>query len=134
MKRRLELSELQGAAVQSALDRLSVRAGRRLSLNALMNEWNVFVSEIERGYKECIYEYTNDLSVRDVLDELCSSVPANVRTAIEQKLNPIDIRYESATKPSTEPIVPGAVEKSARWYRIPKLLLEELKRDLEAGW
>jgi hypothetical protein len=132
MNRRFGLSELQGAAVQSALDRLSARATRRLSLSGLMNEWQSFVAEIERGYKDSIYEYTNSLGSREVLDELCRSVPKAVAKVIELALRPIDDRYESATKPTTKSIISGAGDRSARWYRIPRILLDGLRADLES--
>jgi hypothetical protein len=132
MKRHLKLSELQGAAVQSALDRLSARASRHLSLNGLINEWRAFVADVERGYKDSIYEYTNSMGARDVLDELCRSVPEAVREVIEQALRSIDGRYEAATQPSPKPIVSGAGDRSARWYRIPRVLLEGLRADLES--
>ena len=35
------------------------------SLGALLRRWSHFVTQVERGYDDSIYEYTNDLSVRD---------------------------------------------------------------------
>jgi hypothetical protein len=132
MKHHLRLTEMQAAAVQSALDRLSAKAGRRFTLNSLLNTWANFVAEVERGYRGNIYEYADSLGVREVLDELCRSVPEHVRQTVECALRPIDDRYESATQPTDKPIVSSAGDRSLRWHRIPKILLRELRADLES--
>ena len=132
MDRYLKLTELEGAAVHSVLNRLSVRSGYHLSLNDLMNKWGSFVAEIERGYGDSIYEYTNSLSVRDVLEDVCSGVPTAVREIIERALRQVDDRFESATTQSAKPIVAGTADKSDRWFRVPKNLVGELKSDIES--
>ena len=38
------------------------------SLGSLLRRWSEFVTQVERGYDDSIYEYTNDLSVRGRLD------------------------------------------------------------------
>jgi len=132
MSSHFKLSELEGAAVQSALDRLSARAGYRLSLNGLYNKWSMFVTEIERGYPDTIYEYSNSLGVRDILEELCGGVPKSAGDVITRALIPIDDRYERATRPSSKPIVAGAGDRSPRWFRIPIILSDNLKSDIES--
>src|SRR5688500_6503343 len=40
--------------------------GSRSSINSLVHTWMLFVRQIEQGYDDCIYEYTNDMSSRRV--------------------------------------------------------------------
>ena len=40
------------------------------TLGALLRGWADLVTRVERGYDDSIYEYTNDLSVRDRLERL----------------------------------------------------------------
>ena len=50
------------------------------SLDALLREWRAFVTQVERGYDDSIYEYTNDLSVRDRLERLLAGAGPSLRT------------------------------------------------------
>ncbi len=54
------------AALEGALQRLSRRAGYPMSLQQLLQRWQHFVVRVEQGYADSIYEYTNELSVRDL--------------------------------------------------------------------
>jgi hypothetical protein len=36
---------------------------------ALVKQWAYFVHHVERGYDDCINEYLNDLSVRDLIED-----------------------------------------------------------------
>ncbi len=40
------------------------------TLGSLLQDWQRFVTAVERGYDDSIYEYTNDLSVRDRLERV----------------------------------------------------------------
>jgi hypothetical protein len=64
------LSEKDKSALGDILKYLSVRTHRSVSLQQLTADWDRFVSHVEEGYSDSIYEYTNDLSIRDLLEKL----------------------------------------------------------------
>jgi hypothetical protein len=121
------------AALTRALQEIQRRTGARstATLEYLVSRWSRFVEEIERGYELSIYDYTNDLCVRDVLDDVIELVPESLRGDIRTELAAWDDRYRLATKPSAAPLLPGEdVVGRARWHRVPRLLDGELKDDL----
>jgi hypothetical protein len=52
------------------LNDMSARARRPLALVQLIDKWAVFVSGVEGGYALTGYDYTNELSGRDLLEEV----------------------------------------------------------------
>ena len=120
-------------ALTRALLEIQRRTGAKstTTLEHLVQRWSRFVEEIERGYKLSIYDYTNDLCVRDILDDVIELVPESLRGDIRTELSAWDDRYRLATKPSAAPLLPGEdVVGQARWHRVPRLLDGELKDDL----
>ena len=99
------------------------------SLGALLRRWSAFVTQVERGYDESIYEYTNDLSVRDVLDRALNGAGPTLRAKLEGALAADDRRFEAATQESARPL--GKTE-SRWWRRVPRRLVGELAEDLAA--
>ncbi|HKO57448.1 MAG TPA: hypothetical protein VJ276_16360 [Thermoanaerobaculia bacterium] len=100
---------------------------------SLIAEWARFVQEVEVGYACSIYGYTNDLSTRDLLDELIERGPSSLAVEIERELEPWDDRYRVATRPSKRPLLPGPdVADKPRWHRMPRNLHGELLADLIA--
>ncbi len=56
------------------------------TLGSLLQEWGRVVTAVERGYDDSIYEYTNDLSVRDRLERVVEGAgpglaPATTRSS-----------------------------------------------------
>jgi hypothetical protein len=97
----------------------------------LLRHWQEFVQEVEDGYKLSIYDFTFDLSMRDVLEEIQAAVPLRLRQEIEAVLLPLDERYKCATLPSEKPIDAGADENAKEWwFRIPKLAGPEVEKYL----
>jgi hypothetical protein len=118
------------------LDAMRQRAmdppGRLCTLNGMVDAWRELVAQIEDGYDESIDEYTNDLSVRQLLDELLDVLPAGtVRTWVTKEVTESDERYLRATHAVAEPIF-GANEVPWLWRRVPTVLSGELRRDVEA--
>jgi hypothetical protein len=66
----LELTPDESRALSEILADLSQRAKYEVSLDRLLSNWVRFVDEVEQGYQDSIYEYTNDLSNRDTLEEI----------------------------------------------------------------
>ncbi len=102
-----------------------------LTIDALIDVWGRFVLQVENGYKLSIYDYTNDLMVRDQLDEIIAGTPPTLSSDIQAILEPWDDRYRLATVASTKPILPGPdVSTRRRWWRVPRNLSGELRDDL----
>ena len=87
----------------------------------LVQRWEHFVREVERGYDLTIYDYTNDLQTRD---ELARANDATVE--------PLDARFRATTRPASRPL-PGAPDDAAWWWtRVPLRPSGELAADIKA--
>lgn len=118
----------QSAKVSEALKEVSRES---VSLESLIDGWAHLVQDIEKGYGLSIYDYTNDLSVRDVLDSIIDKLPKELAVEIEKCLREWDDRFWDSTRSVQLPIVPTLAKgKGWRWFRVPKKLLGELREDL----
>lgn len=132
MKIQLQLSPNENDALAEILASLSERAKRPLSLDTLLDKWSHFVIQVEQGYEDSIYEYTNDLSVRDLLDETLSKVPPSLHEKLVQEIQIWDKRFQEATREVRKPLLSSGTRKLLPWWsRIPKNLRGELKEDLQ---
>jgi hypothetical protein len=100
------------------------------SLGALLVDWRRFVSEVERGYEDSIYDYENDLSVRDRLERLVGAASPGLRTQVEGALAEPDRRFTAATKEAARPL--GVTFTTWWWRRVPVRLVGELAEDLRS--
>jgi hypothetical protein len=98
------------------------------SLNELVRRWTDLVRAVEHGYDDSIYEYTNDLSVRDRLEDLVTAASPTLRAKLERALAPVDERFTAATEEAARPLG----ERSPWWRRVPKRREGELAEDLRA--
>src|SRR5215469_12338648 len=92
-----QLSANEARIVESILAPLSARARYPLSLERLLQRWSNFVAEVANGYEDSIYEYTNDLSTRDILEAVVQQAPPPLRDRLSEVLHPIDRRFIDAT-------------------------------------
>ena len=101
------------------------------TLGALLRRWGDLVTQVERGYDDSIYEYTNDLSVRDRLERVVQGAGPGLRAKLEGALAGDDGRFEAATEDSARPLgAPGAAEPPWWWRRVPRRRGGELADDL----
>ena len=97
------------------------------SLGALLRGWSDLVTQVERGYDDSIYEYTNDLSVRKRLDEVAAGAGPGLRAKLEGALAEDDRRFTAATEEAARPL------GKSRWARrVPTRRGGELADDLES--
>jgi len=109
------------------------RVARGLSLQDLLTTWTRFVTEVETGYRRSIYEYADDLSVRDILQEIIDQGAESLRGKLTAWLKPWDGRFMGATRPVVNPLDPNAPPAAlARISRVPRKLVAELESDLNA--
>ena len=98
------------------------------SLGALLQDWSRFVTEVERGYDDSIYEYTNDLSVRDRLERVIAGASPGLRGQLEGTLAADDKRFEAATEEAARPL--SVTYTTWWWQRVPRRRVGELAQDL----
>jgi hypothetical protein len=97
------------------------------SLGALLQDWNRLVTEVERGYDDSIYEYTNDISVRDRLERVIARASPGLRAQLEGAVAEDDRRFAAATEEAARPL------GTSRWaQRVPTRRVGELAEDLAA--
>jgi hypothetical protein len=126
----LSLEEEELRALEAILSPLSQRAKHPLSLNGLLQRWRSFVVQVEQGYEDSIYEYMNDLSVRDILEEIVLKAPYTLRCKLVELLRAWDERFYDMTREINKPLA----QKSLPWWsRVPKNLSDELGSDLKSG-
>lgn len=70
-----------------------------LTLEWLISEWDRFTRAVEAGYRGYGEEYLNDLTARDMLDELMRALPAGDAAVIEAAITDADETYMRATVP-----------------------------------
>jgi hypothetical protein len=133
MSARLDLSPEEQAELARLLAELAERSGREDSLDAMLHRWSYFVTQVERGYDDSIYEYTNDLSVRDRLERVAGGAGSGLRAKLEARLAGDDRRFEAATEESARPLGESG-EASPLWWRrrVPRRRAGELAEDLES--
>jgi hypothetical protein len=115
------------------LAELARRTGRDDSLGAMLRGWSDFVTRVQRGYDDSIYEYTNDLSVRDRLEQLVLGAGPGLRAALQGGIEEDDRRFEAVTEESVRPL--GEFKDSPPpwwWRRVPRRRAGELGEDLES--
>ena len=127
-----ELSQEEEKSLDPIVTALSDRAGHCITLAYLLDRWVWFVEVVERGYDDSIYEYTNDVSVRDLLESVIDACPAPLRNRLMDRLGEWDGRFLKATAPWPKPLL--SQEGSGRpgwwWVRVPLRSGDELEKDL----
>jgi hypothetical protein len=114
------------------LQQMSGEAGFQVTLELLLQRWRRFVKEVERGYEDSIYEYTNDLSTRELLARIVYGLTEEGQQALMTVLKPLDDRFLFATKETEHALIgPEHDGASAFWRcRIPLHPGSELREDL----
>jgi hypothetical protein len=97
------------------------------TLENLIARWKRFVGEVQEGYRGNIYDYTNDLTIRDLLEDILVILLPETRNMLAAVISPIDDDFTRTTRP-TKHIILGRQQ----WWsnRIPVLLIDELSEDV----
>ena len=132
MSARLDLTREEREELARLLAELAERTGREDSLDAMLGRWSAFVSAVERGYEDSIYEYTNDLSVRDRLESVAGAAGPALRAKLHGALADDDRRFEAATEEAARPLGEFADDAPSWWRRMPRRRGGELAEDLDS--
>jgi hypothetical protein len=109
---------------------LEAKRARAKSIAELLSGWEQLVGEIERGYRLTVYDYTNDLGTRDLLNYLCRNVPTELCQRIEAVLEKADDRFRGATVEFPRGVLARSADPDRWWYfRKPTIMAGELKED-----
>lgn len=103
-------------------------AGARFRLNWewLARSWSTFATSVDAGYVGYFEEYLNDLTTRDLIDELVRALPADDAALVEAKISAADQTYQRATHADTAGELGRMfrIEPEAGWWwrRFPRKL------------
>ena len=128
----LDLTQDEREELARLLAELAGRTGREDSLGAMLGRWSAFVATVERGYEDSIYEYTNDLSVRDRLEGVVAGAGPALRAKLHGALADDDRRFAAATEEAGRPLGEFAAGAPSWWRRVPRRRAGELAEDLDA--
>lgn len=129
----LHLSREETQVMDTILARLSERARYRFTFDDLVQRWETFVAQVGQGYTDSIYEYTNDLSMRDVIQEVLQNTEESLRQKLLAVVQPVDQRLEQATREIGRSLLGDKTSKVAWWwFRVPTRLSGELEDDLRS--
>jgi hypothetical protein len=129
----VELSPGEAAELAPALETFSRGARWPITLDYLYQRWSDFVRQVERGYDASIYDYTNDLSVRDIFEDILRQVGGSTREKLITALQPWDARFDQATTEAARALLISKTATGGPWWRrIPLKLLAELEADLRS--
>ena len=132
MSARLDLTPEEREQLARLLAELATRTGREDSLGAMLGRWRDFVTTVERGYDDSIYEYTNDLSVRDHLEAVAAGAGPALRAKVQGAIAEDDRRFEAATQEADRPLGEFTGEAPTWWRRVPRRRVGELAEDLDS--
>ncbi len=104
-----------------------------MSAEKQLSRWDALVSEIEGGYARTIYEYLDDLGIRDQLADLLASIPSARGVELIDALAVLDDRFRSATEELDQPLVHDASPQQWWWRRVPLARDAEFDADI-ATW
>ena len=129
---RITITDEEKLVLEPILESLNKRTKPTHTLYSLLTKWEEFVISVERGYRFSIYDYTNDLSVRDILQRIIDQCPLALRHKICSAINTYDEQFKTITIEKSEPIYKLKADPSFWWwYRVPKYPGAELQNDLD---
>ncbi|MFE5773071.1 hypothetical protein ACFQ7O_32495 [Streptomyces sp. NPDC056485] len=106
-------------------------SGQPRTLNALLEQWNELVHEVEEGYGWSAPELSNDLWCRTALAQIWTLLPPRVRAIRQPELDEIDRRFHASTVGW-----PGRDDQEGQWWmrRVPRHLETETSQRSTHGW
>ena len=103
---------------------IDVEARFHQSLPGLASKWRTFAEDVESGYGLAIDNYTNSLTVRDMLDEAMGALEESDRRWLVELADPSDARFMRATHDDQERLLSRFKLHNDHWWwnRVPIVL------------
>lgn len=119
-------------AIAALEARFSERAHYPITVEKLLSSWQRFVTEVEQGYDDSIDDYTNDLSTRDLLDDVLRAVPQDLSRTLLATIEPLDRRFQQATRADDQHLIETFIRPGEGWWwsRLPVKLAGSLSKTL----
>jgi len=98
-----------------------------------VEEWESVVRDVEKGYTNmCFEDYTNDLTKRDLLQEMDSILSEAGRASFRKVLRPVDKRFLRATHPARKPLCYAVSGEPLGfwWWRVPLQMDKDLWQEM----
>jgi hypothetical protein len=129
----LNFSDKDNLTLDSLLSHFSIQARFSISLPILLNRWKNFTIEVENGYEGSLFEYTNSLGGRNLLQSIESSLSIDGQGILRNRLHESDHRFTEVTTAIERPLIRKKDCFSEWWYyRIPSNIIGVLREDLVA--
>jgi hypothetical protein len=127
MSQEFDLTSEEYSALEPVLRKMSDNSKQDITLTKLFEDWTRFINMVEKGYVGSIYDYTNDLSTRNLIQTILSACTEKMYSKLITKLEPLDNHLKTVSKELKRPLLPN---ENWWWFRIPINLSDELKNDL----
>lgn len=124
-------SDAERDQLERVLSILRQRDWRAESWSSLVEEWRSFVRDVGNGYDLTIYDFTNDLSVRDIIEAVLEQLPTSLSAALAEQVDAVDAGFKAVTRSVPRPLLPGADKGAWWWSRVPLHPAGELLDDLK---
>ncbi len=129
----MDLTVNEYEIVNNVILEISEQNKQNLTLNKIINGWEVFITQIEKGYVDSIYDYTNDLSLRNIISKVINNLPREIQKKLILRIKILDDKFISVTQEIDQPLGRGYnKQKEFWWFRIPKNVGGELEEDLKS--
>jgi len=116
--------------LDKALKKYSANFRISIDLEYLLAEYQDFVTSVEDGYWFDSINYDNDLFIRSTLNMIRDGLSEDGQKKFDHYIGPIDDRFLKATTPIPRPLAGNFKEDIWWFYRIPRILLKQLKESL----
>lgn len=102
-----------------------------VKLHNLLNKWNYVVNNILKGYNDNVYEYINDLAVRDILQEIIEMSSNVLSKKIIKLCSSMDNIFINETEEFSKLISSDAKDRNKFWlFRIPKKRSADFEKEI----
>jgi hypothetical protein len=132
----LNLTTEEQSELKNAIEAYARESGRStFTLGEYMNKWRELAIRVRSGYPLGIYDYTNELSSRDILQEFVECLPRDVKEKVEKAIAEVDEIFKEETSITSVALAGPTESTNTRpwwWNRIPKKLEGELKEDIQS--
>jgi len=127
-----KLTAQEEQVINFILEKFARQAKRSFTLEQLITEWEQLASTLKRCYPFSIYDYQNDISIRDLLQEIVEQAPSSIREKIIRTISPLDEQFKQLTYEISSPLLEGINPHYWWWYRLPKNAGNELMSTIKS--